>query len=40
MDIIAEAGNTTNILVAMSIVYNAYWLSDSQANILLFVANG
>jgi len=40
MDIIAEAGNTTSILVALSIAYSAPWLSSTQANILLFVANG
>jgi hypothetical protein len=40
MDVIAEAGNTTNILVAMSLVYNAPWLSARAANILLFCANG
>ena len=40
MDIIAEAGNTTSILVALSLAYKASWLSLTDANILLFVANG
>jgi len=40
MDLLAEAGNATSILVALSIVYHAPWLSPTQANVLLFVANG